>query len=547
MITCPSNGFGRTSESLRREEAVRAVLHKRPKWGTYSEPPPNDVFMEENYKIIVVAVQMFKQLEYEASRDFMGTSFCRGNSLGTDQQRRAAMTCQGCSVKFTVFKRRRQCSVCQRYYCTHCLPLGESGSPASVLARFTDKKLKCSKCEVLSARPLCRSQLQQLRVKDLQLYLTSQKVSTRGCVEKEDLVNLLMRHAGNSPNSNPRSDFSGHPGGQADTQIRDLSSMMEDQSEQCLQEQSGFTATHLPAQCCLSTAETLHNNDYLGSTGMTESSNTGSSDIASASCSSSGPQFQCESQSERDVFVSQDIFNISTSSSSSSTQSSNGWCVDKSVADIDIVEMTDWVGEVSNLDTGPDPLITITEDESPNCTFNGFTVSVTEVEVMETDDTAAVTVEIEEADDDHDHDHNITAGVPFDETADIATEEHVVTVQACTGITLASISSLEDVEKLTVKQLKELLSLNRVDYRGCCEKPELMERVIRLWQEDSQTRQGLDNMNMDQLCKICMDAPVECVILECGHLATCMACGKQLSECPICRQFVVRIVRIFRA
>jgi hypothetical protein len=82
-------------------------------------------------------------------------------------------------------------------------------------------------------------------------------------VEKEDLVNLLMRHAGNSPNSNPRSDFSGHPGGQADTQIRDLSSMMEDQSEQCLQEQSGFTATHLPAQCCLSTAETLHNNDYL--------------------------------------------------------------------------------------------------------------------------------------------------------------------------------------------------------------------------------------------------------------------------------------------
>jgi hypothetical protein len=193
---------------------------------------------------------------------------------------------------------------------------------------------------------------------------------------------------------------------------------------------------------------------------MTESSNTGSSDIASASCSSSGPQFQCESQSERDVFVSQDIFNISTSSSSSSTQSSNGWCVDKSVADIDIVEMTDWVGEVSNLDTGPDPLITITEDESPNCTFSvgdhvtvsevhehvetatdtaaasssvedGFTVSVTEVEVMETDDTAAVTVEIEEADDDHDHDHNITAGVPFDETADIATEEHVVTVQVC--------------------------------------------------------------------------------------------------------------------
>lgn len=331
-----------------------------------------------------------------------------------------------------------------------------------------------------------------------------------------------------------------------------------------------------PSRSCCSPSRKAH---FLlkGSTGMTKSSNTGSSEIASASCSGSGSQFQYEPQSETNVFVSQqDTFNISTSSSSSSTQSSNGWCVEQSVADVEIVEMTDWTGDVNNLDKVPGPLITISEDESPNCTFSEgdhvtvsevlegvetatdtaaasssvedcFTVSITEVEVMETDEAAAVAVEIEEAEDDHDHDHNITADVTFDETAGIVTEEPVVTMQACTGITLASISSLEDVEKLTVKQLKELLSLNRVDYRGCCEKPELMERVIRLWQEDSQTRQGLDSMSMDHLCKICMDAPVECVILECGHLATCMACGKQLSECPICRQFVVRIVRTFRA
>lgn len=436
-----------------------------------------------------------------------------------------------------------------------------------MLARFTDKKLKCNKCKVLSARPLCRSQLQQLRVKDLQLYLTSQKVSTKGCVEKEDLVNLLMRHAGNSSNSTQRSDFSSFPGSQADTQSRDLS------SERCLQEQSVFRAACLSAQRFPSTAQTLHKNDDLGSSGMVERANTSSGEIASASCSGSGSHFQNEAQSATDMFVShQDIFNISNSSSSSSTPSSNGWCVKQSVADFDIVEVTDWTGDVSNLDTGPDPLVTITEDEPPNCTFSegdhvtvtevledletdtaavrssledGCSVSVTAVEVMQTEEAAALAVETEEAEDDHDH--NITADAPSDETADIAMEEHVVTMQACTGITLASISSLEDVEKLTVKQLKELLSLNRVDYRGCCEKPELMERVIRLWQEDSRTRQGLDTMNMDQLCKICMDAPVECVILECGHLATCMACGKQLSECPICRQFVIRVVRIFHA
>lgn len=48
------------------------------------------------------------------------------------------------------------------------------------------------------------------------------------------------------------------------------------------------------------------------------------------------------------------------------------------------------------------------------------------------------------------------------------------------------------------------------------------------------------------LCKICMDASVDCVFLECGHMVTCVQCGKQMNECPICRQYVVRVVRTFR-
>lgn len=34
-----------------------------------------------------------------------------------------------------------------------------------------------------------------------------------------------------------------------------------------------------------------------------------------------------------------------------------------------------------------------------------------------------------------------------------------------------------------MKQLKEILMLNRVDFKGCCEKNELIERVQRLWQD----------------------------------------------------------------
>lgn len=53
--------------------------------------------------------------------------------------------------------------------------------------------------------------------------------------------------------------------------------------------------------------------------------------------------------------------------------------------------------------------------------------------------------------------------------------------------------------------------------------------------------------DLDDLCKLCMDAPLECVLLECGHIATCVDCGKKLNECPICRQYVTRIVRTFKA
>lgn len=139
----------------------------------------------------------------------------------------------------------------------------------------------------------------------------------------------------------------------------------------------------------------------------------------------------------------------------------------------------------------------------------------------------------------------------------------------------------EDLDDLSVKQLKEILMLNRIDFKGCCEKSELLERVKRLW-DDLQSCPGMslsaspetyipgpryclysdymcvcfslflsspavDKLPPVDLCKICMDAAIECVLLECGHMATCTNCGKVLSECPICRQYIVRVVRFFKA
>lgn len=113
-------------------------------------------------------------------------------------------------------------------------------------------------------------------------------------------------------------------------------------------------------------------------------------------------------------------------------------------------------------------------------------------------------------------------------------------------VNLEDFEDLKDLEGLTVKQLKEVLMLHRVDYKGCCEKQELLDRVSRLWKTMRECP-AVEKLATDELCKICMDAPIECVFLECGHMATCTSCGKVLNECPICRQYIVRVVRFFRA
>ncbi|KAF4077431.1 hypothetical protein AMELA_G00208040 [Ameiurus melas] len=127
---------------------------------------------------------------------------------------------------------------------------------------------------------------------------------------------------------------------------------------------------------------------------------------------------------------------------------------------------------------------------------------------------------------------------------------------------LSDLSSVEDIEGLTVRQLKEILARNFVNYQGCCEKWELMERVTRLFNDQKDLHNLVSNTKNESgtvaepaepsgqeenLCKICMDSPIDCVLLECGHMVTCSKCGKRMSECPICRQYVVRAVHVFRS
>lgn len=55
---------------------------------------------------------------------------------------------------------------------------------------------------------------------------------------------------------------------------------------------------------------------------------------------------------------------------------------------------------------------------------------------------------------------------------------------------LSDVSSITDIEILSVRQLKEILARNHVNYSGCCEKWELVERVSRLYREREETRRS---------------------------------------------------------
>ncbi|NWR64031.1 RFFL ligase, partial [Bucorvus abyssinicus] len=114
---------------------------------------------------------------------------------------------------------------------------------------------------------------------------------------------------------------------------------------------------------------------------------------------------------------------------------------------------------------------------------------------------------------------------------------------------LSDLTSIRDIDALSVRQLKEILARNFVNYKGCCEKWELLERVTRLYREKDLQHLGAAGLPgpEENLCKICMDAPIDCVLLECGHMVTCTKCGKRMSECPICRQYVIRAVHVFKS
>ncbi|KAI9491507.1 hypothetical protein BDB00DRAFT_874238 [Zychaea mexicana] len=108
---------------------------------------------------------------------------------------------------------------------------------------------------------------------------------------------------------------------------------------------------------------------------------------------------------------------------------------------------------------------------------------------------------------------------------------------------------------LSVRTLKSILKANFVEQSHVLEKSDLVSRVERLANERKKEladrEGGSAAVSDDSLCRICCDSQQNCVFLDCGHMVTCMDCGKQLvsskNECPICREPILKLVHVFRS
>ncbi|XP_071496865.1 E3 ubiquitin-protein ligase RNF34-like [Diadema antillarum] len=366
----------------------------------------------------------------------------------------------------------------------------------------------CADCYIKSPRKCCRTcseialhpsraELMNLKVKDLRLYLKSHSVSTQACTEKDDLVDLIVEYVEAHPSAfnrpagsgSSRTSFSSNRSSTSHPQSSTSSQQQHQPPPQQQQPSAGQRATQR--------LEEVFNDLFRGlSNAQSESSvdppNFRAETIYRAATTPSGN------------FNTHTAFNSTASSSGTSQrpQSRQAW------------------------QTQPPPDLTPTTEASTSATTS--------------DDV---------------HTHTETAP----SQAQRAEQTPVQPIRR--RASLSDIETAEGIDSLSNKQLKEILTKNFVDFKGCVERWELQERVRRLYNEKQERKkrveekakdaegkgQGVLDEDDSSLCKICMDAEIDCVLLECGHMVTCTTCGKQMNECPICRQYVIRAVHIFRA
>ncbi|XP_035233728.1 E3 ubiquitin-protein ligase RNF34-like isoform X2 [Stegodyphus dumicola] len=94
------------------------------------------------------------------------------------------MACEGCSIKFTILKRKRKCEDCGYIFCSDCV------TPKN-------KLYQCYRCKILTCVPLNCDDVASLKLKDLQWFLETKDINVPcgDLREKSVLVEVIMAYS----------------------------------------------------------------------------------------------------------------------------------------------------------------------------------------------------------------------------------------------------------------------------------------------------------------------------------------------------------------
>jgi len=403
--------------------------------------------------------------------------------------------CERCSNSFGVFKRRKTCTYCRQEFCNSCL------------IRLPEMRV-CVTCDSFSSADANEADIMRCKTKHLRNYLTYKNIDTSTCKEKRELVELILRlRPPQAPNSR----------NQEQRQQQNQGQHQQQQPNFQHQNQNGFNNTLNNLMSNIQEFVNFNVNNAFqqgnGNEGASANPNAGSNRATQSSTTTTNTTTTSSTNNG----------NTTTTSSSSSSSSFDN----------------------------PQPQ---QAQQQPNHAFAQNIFSFNPGSQAQ-----PAPAPPPRPPPPHQPQSQSTIN---DETAQ---PQSTPNVERRRRASLSDIQSEAEIENLNVKQMKEILSSNFVEYKGCVEKNDLVQRLKLLYesnlankrlQEEIAQPQPTEstisdgtkrNVGEDDLCKICMDSLVDCVLIECGHMVACTKCGKRLAECPICRQNVVRVIRVFKS
>ncbi|PRP87944.1 serine/threonine protein kinase [Planoprotostelium fungivorum] len=57
---------------------------------------------------------------------------------------------------------------------------------------------------------------------------------------------------------------------------------------------------------------------------------------------------------------------------------------------------------------------------------------------------------------------------------------------------------------------------------------------------------AVEPMRVDE-CKVCLERPMDTVLIPCGHICVCHQCSSNMGQCPMCRSVIQTVVKTYKS